>query len=604
LALPLSKRVSGTKAYYNLIRRVAFPRSTTIIVVISFIFATIGLGLSFLIVQKSAMSFVLGAFWGIVILILPSFVSDVGLYFTIMKRDPLFYLRRCLAFSLFTIILWVIVFLLCSIVAAGVPEFVFPDFAVVVGLFAVMPLRSIVVFSMSETSFARRMLFTLLEPFLTAAAVVLIFRTPVETVSIALVLSSLAGLSFAFAFISFVERDGRRTVGFSPIRMFRALLNDLLESKNEELEGYLNELGVETELSVAEVVFRKRTDHAIKAIMLVSNFHPGPFKNVGSSVLPYLFPAVIQKRFGAVGVVPHGVSGHQLNLVSQEQNERIIEWALMNLDKAKSNGKATLVQRTRNEMATATSQVFDGCALVTMTTAPRNMEDIPTEVASRITGEASGSFRHIALIDAHNCLGEETTLTPEQLRALEEAALASLRSVRDRGNASFRVGVAHSKTPFTLNDGFGPAGIAVIGVEVDAQRFAYIVIDGNNMQRGLRDDILAAARNVGFEDAEVMTTDTHMVNGIVSAPLGYHVVGEMVPKEALLGEISTACRQAIEDLEPGEVGAISGQIAVTTLGSKSLGRVMGLVYRTAKLTALTLFPMVIALAVLSLVFLV
>jgi putative membrane protein len=232
------------------------------------------------------------------------------------------------------------------------------------------------------------------------------------------------------------------------------------------------------------------------------------------------------------------------------------------------------------------------------------MEDIPTEVASRITEKASGSFGHIALIDAHNCLGEETTLTPEQLRALEEAALASLRSVRDRGDALFRVGVAHRAPQFTLSEGFGPAGIAVIGVEVDAQRFAYIVIDGNNMQRGLRDDILAAARNVGFEDAEVMTTDTHMVNGIVSAPLGYHVVGEAVPKEAFLGEISLACRAAFEDLEPGEVGAVSGRIPVTTLGSKSLGRVMGLVYRIAKLTALTLFPMVVALAALCLVFLV
>ncbi len=61
------------------------------------------------------------------------------------------------------------------------------------------------------------------------------------------------------------------------------------------------------------------------------------------------------------------------------------------------------------------------------------------------------------------------------------------------------------------------------------QRFAYITIDGNNMIRGLREHILETAKRSGFEDAEVMTTDTHMVNGIVSAPLGYHTVGEVVP---------------------------------------------------------------------------
>jgi putative membrane protein len=167
------------------------------------------------------------------------------------------------------------------------------------------------------------------------------------------------------------------------------------------------------------------------------------------------------------------------------------------------------------------------------------------------------------------------------------------------------VGVARNVPRlFTLKDGFGPGGIVVFGIETDGQRFAYITIDGNNMIRGLREHILATAREVGFEDAEVMTTDTHMVNGIVSAPLGYHTVGEAVPWSALLNEISTTCRQAMMDLEPSEVGAVSGQITVTTLGPKALRRVMGLVYRSATLTGLTLFPMVVAVAILSLIFLV
>jgi putative membrane protein len=605
LALSFSKRISGTKAYYNLVRRVAFPRSTSIIAVESFIFATLGIGMSFLMAQRSAMSFVVGASWGILILAVPSFVCNVVLYLTIMKQDPLFYLRRCFAFSLFTTSTWVIIFVVCSILTLAVPEFVFPDFAVVVGFFAVMPFRSIVVFSMSAANFAKRILFTVTEPTLTAFSAVLIFGTAVGRILVGLALSSLMGLAFAFALIAVVELDGRKTVGFSPIRMFRALLTDLLEAKNEELESYLNELGVETEISVAEFVFRRSVDHSVKGVMLVSNFHPGPFQNVGSSVLPFLFPAMIERRFGAVGVVPHGVSGHELNLVSQEQNARVIAWAIANLDNAGSVGEATPVERSRNEIATSTSQVFDGCALVTMTTAPHDMEDIPSEVANRLTGLAHGRFRHVALIDAHNCLTREATLTSEKIGALEEAALSALQSVANRAGTSFSVGVARNiPRQFKLKDGFGPGGIAVIGIEVAEQRFAYITIDGNNMIRGLREDILATAKQVGFGDAEVMTTDTHMVNGIVSAPLGYRLVGEVVSRDVLLSEISITCQQAMTDLEPSEVGVVSGQIPVITLGSKSLRRVMGLVYRIAKLTALTLFPTVAALAVLCLVFLV
>jgi putative membrane protein len=605
LAVSSSKRIIGTKGYYNVVRSVAFPRSANTIVLTSLLFATVGIGTSFVVARGSALSFFEGASWGIAILVLPSFVSNILLYPVIMKQDPLFYLRRCLAFSLFTVSTWVIVFLGSSILALVVPDFVFPGFAVIVGLFAVMPIRSLVVFAMSKTSFARRMLFTLTEPTLTAVSAILVFGTVAGGVIVGLMLSSLMGLAFAFIIITVVELDGRRTVGFSPVRMFRALLTDLLESKNEELESYLNELGVETEISAAELVFRRKSDHRIKGVMLVSNFHPGPFQNIGSSVMPFLFHALIEKRFGAIGVVPHGVSGHELNLVSQEQDARLIAWAMANLDKAVSAERVTPVVRVSNDIATATSQVFDGCALVTMTTAPRDMEDIPSEVASRLTGLVQGRFRNLALIDAHNCLGHETILTHEQTGALEEMALSALQSVATCSSTLFRMGVARNvPRPFTLKDGFGPGGIVVIGIEADGQRFAYIIIDGNNMIRGLREHILATAREVGFEDAEVMTTDTHMVNGIVSAPLGYHTVGEAVPWSALLSEISTTCRQAMTDLEPSEVGAVSGQITVTTLGPKALKRVMGLVYRSAKLTALTVFPMVVAVAILVLVFLV
>jgi predicted neutral ceramidase superfamily lipid hydrolase len=95
-----------------------------------------------------------------------------------------------------------------------------------------------------------------------------------------------------------------------------------------------------------------------------------------------------------------------------------------------------------------------------------------------------------------------------------------------------------------------------------------------------------------------------MVNGIVSARLGYHTVGEMVPRADLLVQVTETCREALANLETCEVGAVSGQILVTTLGSKSLRRVMGLVYRISKLTALTLFPIVVAITILSLLFLV
>jgi len=60
----------------------------------------------------------------------------------------------------------------------------------------------------------------------------------------------------------------------------------------------------------------------------------------------------------------------------------------------------------------------------------------------------------------------------------------------------------------------------------------------------------------------------------------------------------------VTDLEEAEVSVVSGQIPVMTLGQKTLRHVMGLIYRTSKLTVITLFPMVVICTVLSLIFLV
>ncbi len=605
MAHSFSRRITGTTPYYNMIRRIAFP-STRSIILNSVLFTTFGIGLSFLIAKGTPGSFLYGMEWGVMALAIPAFTSDIVLYFTIMKKDTLFYLRRCLALSLFMTITMVSVFLISAVIAVLDPRFIFPDFAIIVGLFAVIPPRALAVFSISRTSFARRLVFALLEPCLVALTVILVFGLPAGRMLTGLLLASTVGLAFAFALIFTIESTGRKAIGFSPIRMFRAFLTDWLEAQNVELELYLHELGVETEIDAAAFAFRKKGSQNVKGMILVSTLHPGPFLNVGSSVLPFLFGSIMQRTFNAVAMVPHGVSGHELNLVSQEQNERVLNWVFTNLAKAEYYKEATPVERTANEIATATSQIFDGCALVTMTTSPLDMEDVPSELAKNLSGLTHGKFRSLALIDAHNCLTGPTTMTTQKVGALQEAALASLQISSEQQPRNFKIGVAH-KNPadgFTLKDGFGPGGISVIALEVEGQRFAYITIDGNNMIRGLREEILKSVKDVGFDDGEVMTTDTHMVNGIVSARLGYHPVGEVVPWSPIIEEITTECRQALSDLEEGEVGVISGQIPVTTLGQKSLRRVMSMVYRVSKLTALTLFPMVVLITILSLLFLV
>jgi len=179
LAHAFAKRISGTTPYYNFIRRVAFPTTGTIIIT-TVLFTTVGVGLSFLISEGTMPAFVAGVGWGLIALTIPSFTADLLLYFTIMKNDPLFFLRRCLALSLFSLTIIVVVFIFGAAISALDPKFIFPDFPVIVGLFAVIPPRALVVFSMSRIRFASRGLFSLLQPSLIVfTAIILLGLSPV-----------------------------------------------------------------------------------------------------------------------------------------------------------------------------------------------------------------------------------------------------------------------------------------------------------------------------------------------------------------------------------------------------------------------------------------
>ena len=76
----------------------------------------------------------------------------------------------------------------------------------------------------------------------------------------------------------------------------------------------------------------------------------------------------------------------------------------------------------------------------------------------------------------------------------------------------------------------GTGGITATVVQVEKQKTAYVVIDGNNMISGLREKILAALTSAGFDESEIITTDTHTVTAIIigqgGGRRGFHPVGE------------------------------------------------------------------------------
>jgi putative membrane protein len=223
------------------------------------------------------------------------------------------------------------------------------------------------------------------------------------------------------------------------------------------------------------------------------------------------------------------------------------------------------------------------------------MEDLPQELDSFIVNEAEKQGLSALVIDAHNSVQGLFNVN-EAVESLRKAAVASLKRALTRERSPFEVG-ASKVVPkeFTVKEGMGPGGISVIVTKVRDQKAAYVTIDGNNMVSGLREGIISMLREIGIDDAEVLTTDTHMVCGVVLTERGYHPIGEAMDQEKLINYVRQATMNALDNMEPAEASWCTKIIPnVKVIGGKQIETLCLLADETArqaKKLALSLFSM-------------
>ncbi len=394
-------------------------------------------------------------------------------------------------------------------------------------------------------------------------------------------------------FLFFVNRIGREILGVDSLIVFKAFMANWTEDLNAPLESLLERFGHKQNIKLALLTFS--AGKRIKAVMAVPAFHPGPFKNVGSSQFPYMLQKALETKLECTVSVPHGLSGHGLDLTSQLQNRKIVDHVLGSIDFPTFCSKVTPFTRALENKAAASCQIFGDCALFTLTLSPRSMEDLPQVLDKMIIDEANKRGLSSAIvIDAHNCI-EGSFNYEGAVNNLRIAAVTSLEHALTYTPSNFEIGAAKT-TPreFTIVKGMGLGGITVIVTKVGRQKTAYVTIDGNNMIVGLREKILSSLHETGIVDGEVLTTDTHIVCGLTLIPRGYHPIGEVMDQEKLINYIRYAATKALNDLEPAEVSwRIITIPDVKVIGEKqieSLGFIAEKTAKRAKKLAISLFP--------------
>ncbi|MCL5878001.1 MAG: DUF2070 family protein [Candidatus Bathyarchaeota archaeon] len=483
-------------------------------------------------------------------------ISDLVTCKGILQSDPLFIIRRTIAMSFYGWLLWLAFMALGTGLGYFFGGLLWVKLTLL-GFGTVLTLRVIVITATSETPRWRQALSAFLQPVLCIAALLVYWSSISNAILLQVlpfvVLAPIISYTAVFLLLRSIDQLGRKGYGLAAMPLFRAFLLNWVTDINAPLEKHLEEIGEDADIEVNLLKFDASKP---KAAIIVPLVHPGPFKNIGSSLLPSLLKQNYEKEYGCDACTPLGILGHELDLASQAQNHKIITEVLSS---AKFESEASLASpfvRATDGTAIVSCQIFGETVFMSFSLAPKTTEDLPQELGRLVAEEAKKyGLKHAIVVNAHNSLDDlnDTELHVEELK---RAAIACLKKASALPKKPFKVGsAAVFPQDFTQKQGMGTGGITAIIVEVEMKKTAYVVIDGNNMVPHLREKVLSSLTAQGFLEAEVFTTDTHAVSALVTGRRGYHPVGEAINHDALINYINEVAKKADANLEDAKAGS-------------------------------------------------
>ncbi len=577
--------VGGTLGAFNFIRRIGFPSTPEVISV--FLTITVLSSVLALPLAGARRGILLFPLIGVVI---PTLIGEALNSTIILRGDKVLNFRRLIGMEILSWFL-LIVALPLGVVAGMVVSrpMLWVDGFFTVLLFS-LPLRFLTIASISSVHSWRKPLASALPPILVIVSFSILGSSPaVANVPTSLLIRGIiafaVGMIISAAGVSRiirnVERSGTPEVRDSPLTLFRAFLQHWLKSDPEPLEKRLGVLGTEGTIEGSILGFSRAKGSV--GCVVVSNFHPGPYRDLGSAGLPSKLKASIERSKGGIVQVPHGISNHQLNIVSQADVQRVIDRALEEYPAAPQIHESSAMIRSTVADAKVSGQVFGNVAFLTLTLSPTDMEDLPSEVAVEIEREAQARGLTAVVADAHNSMSNQTSITSQQARKLVEASVKVLDQLALARKSPFKAGsAADPLEEFRLEDGIGPGGLSSLVVRNGNQIVAYLTIDGNNMHTGVREAILEDLETIGVADGEIMTTDTHLVTGLVRSTLGYYPVGAHLDVGLLTRKVRETVQHAIASMEESTAGFSKFSIEVRVLGSETFQTVTSFVGRIAR----------------------
>ena len=351
--------------------------------------------------------------------------------------------------------------------------------------------------------------------------------------------------------IKAVDAPMKKNFGIKSTTLTRAFLAHWLNN-SLDIEEKMAPSTEKINALIGIIAFKAK--NKIKALLITPYLHPGPFAEIGGSKMAKEF-IKIDSNLNTTTLVAHGTATHDLNPMRTADLKKIRTAIIKKVKNMKFKKEKISFEKAETKNAEITGNAFGKNVFMASSFYPKATEDIDLSIGKNIMSKMEQNFDTAIYADAHNCNleGHFTLFSGDPRTAyLEEASETLSKKLLKAKQEEFKLGTSIIKIKnYTEKDGIGTAGIRTLLFKTKSgKKYAYVIIDANNIKGNLRKIILEELKKQGIEKAEVMTTDSHTVNNIQGI---YNPFGERIPLIEIKKAIKQGVQKAEENLEEVQV---------------------------------------------------
>ncbi len=376
---------------------------------------------------------------------------------------------------------------------------------------------------------------------------------------------SVLGIGSAFLAIATVwsfatDRAGRPSVE-STHKLVQAYLASRSKGNFDEVESIIASRSKPSSVVTSQIrLYSKGSDFR----MVLPEIHPGPYHPIGGSNITYH----IYKTMNSSAMVMHSVSDHALNLPSKTEVENYLA-SLANNSVLKKGAMCTEPVTIQVNKARVIGLLFEKTAVLFLSLSPHGMEDVPHYIKKEIEQFASNrNFERLLIVDCHNAMGEEISEPDSQ--DMLKAAKATLETLITKQSYPMEFGYANFDEMHITAPDLGLGGIGILCLKINGIKYFLGWADANNMENGVREEMVGHFSKNGFTLLELCTSDTHFSSTIVRNRTGYYPLGKVTKSEDIASWYLKLAEQAETKLEPASFEILEHKTDVKVMGAAIL----------------------------------